>query len=52
MEYILTNVLELKGEFTIWKTLIYNECEHIEDIFSINDEDLTDLLYSIETKAL
>ena len=52
MKYILTNVLEFKGEFPICNTLIQKDCEHIEDIFSINDEDILDLLYSIDTKAL
>ena len=52
LEYILTNVLELKGEFPIWKTLIHIYCEHIEVVFSINDEDVPGLVYSIDTKAL
>ena len=41
----------MKSEFPIWKTFIHNDCEHIRDIFSINDEYIPDLLYSIDTKG-
>ena len=40
LEHILTNVIELRIESTIWKTLIQNDFDCIEDLVNIADIDI------------
>ena len=43
LEHVLTNILELKSESPIWKTLIHNDYECIEDLVNMNDSGTPDL---------
>ena len=52
LENFLTNVLELKSEYLIWKTLNHNGCECIEDSVNISDTDIQNLHYKNSTKEL
>ena len=52
MERIITNVLELKSESQTQKTLIHNYCKDIEDLATINDEDILYFSYLKDTKEL
>ena len=46
----VTNVLELKSNYPISKTLINNAYECVEELVNILDEDKPDTSYPIDTK--
>ena len=42
----------MKSGYPIWTNLIQNDYEHIENLVTIDDEDITYLRYPTDTKAL
>ena len=52
LDQILTNLIELKSDYTTQKTLVENDCKNIEDPVITNDEDIPDLFYPTDIKSL
>ena len=52
LEDVITNILELESESTIWKNLIHNECDCIGELVNISDTDIPKLCYKTSTKSL
>ena len=48
MDKFFANMIELKIDSPMHKYLTHNDCEYIEDIFTNNDEDISDLFYSTD----
>ena len=52
LEHVLTNLLEFKSGYPIWKNLIHNDCDCDEDFVNTADMNIWNLRNKIPTKEL
>ena len=51
LKHVLTNVPELRIKSKIWKTLIHNDCDFIEELINTAETDIKNLHNKKSTKA-
>ena len=52
LDFVLANILEFNSDSPIWKNLTHNDYEKIEEIVTINEEDIPDIHYPEDTNSL
>ena len=52
LDFVLANILELNSDSPIWKNLTHNDYENIEEIVTINEEDILDIHYPEDNNSL